>query len=99
MSNYLNAIELFNEVILYGCTGLILVMTDYQNETPEGLTAKEIDFAYDSKQNKIGLAYIIMASITIITTIGGIIINFLIYVRTKLKEKCLNKAIKEEIDL
>jgi hypothetical protein len=29
VSNYLNAIEIFNEVILYGCTGLIWGMTDY----------------------------------------------------------------------
>jgi hypothetical protein len=29
VSNYLNGIEIFNEVILYGCTGLIWGMTDY----------------------------------------------------------------------
>ena len=29
VSNYLNSIEIFNEVILYGCTGLIWGMTDY----------------------------------------------------------------------
>ena len=29
VSRYLNAIEIFNEVILYGCTGLIWGMTDY----------------------------------------------------------------------
>jgi hypothetical protein len=29
VSRYLNAIEIFNEVILYGCTGLIWGMTEY----------------------------------------------------------------------
>ncbi len=28
-TTYLNFIEIFNEVILYGCTGLIAGMTDY----------------------------------------------------------------------
>jgi len=31
VSNYLNSIEIFNEIILYGCTGLIWGMTDYQS--------------------------------------------------------------------
>ena len=38
VSNYLNIIEIFNEVILYGCTGLIWGMTDYNSENPEGVT-------------------------------------------------------------
>ncbi len=29
VSKYLNAIEIINEVLLYGCTGLIWGMTDY----------------------------------------------------------------------
>jgi hypothetical protein len=51
VSNYLNAIEIFNEVILYGCTGLIWGMTDYQGEKPPGLTSEQINAAYNSKQN------------------------------------------------
>jgi hypothetical protein len=88
VSNYLNAIEIFNEVVLYGCTGLIWGMTDYQGGVPSGSTSEQINAAYNSKQNQIGWAYIIMASTTIVTTIGGIIINCLILIRTKLKEKC-----------
>jgi hypothetical protein len=33
VSNYLNFIEIFNELILYGCTVLTAAMTDYQPET------------------------------------------------------------------
>jgi hypothetical protein len=84
VSSYLNAIEIFNEVILYGCTGLIWGMTDYQGDRPPGLTSEEINAAYNSKQNQIGWAYIIMASTTIITTVGGIIINCLILITRKL---------------
>jgi hypothetical protein len=84
VSNYLNAIEIFNEVILYGCTGLIWGMTDYQGDMPTGLTSEEINAAYNSKQNQIGWAYIIMASTTIIMTVGGIIINCLILITRKL---------------
>jgi hypothetical protein len=51
VSNYLNAIEIFNEVILYGCTGLIWGMTDYQGDWSIGLTTEEINAAYNSKQN------------------------------------------------
>jgi hypothetical protein len=29
VTKYLNFIEIFNEIILYGCTGLIIGMTDY----------------------------------------------------------------------
>ena len=29
VTKYFNFIEIFNEVILYGCTGLIIGMTDY----------------------------------------------------------------------
>jgi hypothetical protein len=29
VTKYLNFIEIFNEVVLYGCTGLIIGMTDY----------------------------------------------------------------------
>jgi hypothetical protein len=99
VSNYLNAIEIFNEVVLYGCTGLIWGMTDYQGGVPPGSTSEQINATYNSKQNQIGWAYIIMASTTIVTTIGGIIINCLILIRTKLKEKCQNKnkAVKEPI--
>jgi hypothetical protein len=100
VSNYLNAIEIFNEVILYGCTGLIWGMSDYQGGVPSGFTYEQINAAYNSKQNQIGWAYIIMASTTIVTTIGGMIINCLILIRTKLKEKCQNKnkAVKEPIE-
>jgi hypothetical protein len=84
VSNYLNAIEIFNEVILYGCTGLIWGMTEYQGDNPPGLTSEEINNAYNSKQNQIGWAYIIMASTTIIMTVGGIIINCLILITRKL---------------
>ena len=99
VSNYLNAIEIFNEVILYGCTGLIWGMSDYQGDWPPGFTAEQIKVANNSKQNQIGWAYIILASTTIVTTIGGIIINFLILIRTKLIGKCKNnkKAVKEPI--
>lgn len=38
-----------------------------------------------------------MASTTIVTAIGGVAINFLMYLRTKLKGKCYNKAVKEPI--
>lgn len=38
-----------------------------------------------------------MASLTIVTAIGGVIVNFLILIRTKIKEKCSNKAFKEPI--
>ena len=86
-SNYFNAIEIFNEVILYACTGLIWGMTDYQGDWPTGFTSEQINAANNSKQNKIGWAYIIMASTTILMTIGGIIINILLILRTKLQEK------------
>jgi hypothetical protein len=41
-----------------------------------------------------------MASTTIVMTMGGIIINGLIIIKTKLKEKCKNnkKAAKEPIE-
>jgi hypothetical protein len=38
ISNYLNYIEIFNEVVLYGCTGLIVGMTDYQPEREVGVS-------------------------------------------------------------
>jgi hypothetical protein len=88
VTNYLNIIEIFNEVTLYACTGLIWGMTDYQGDLPPRLTSEQINAAYSSKQNKIGWAYIILASTTIVLTIGGIIINCLIFIRTKLKETC-----------
>jgi hypothetical protein len=37
-SNYLNFIEVFNELILYCCTGLVAGMTDYQPERETGIT-------------------------------------------------------------
>jgi hypothetical protein len=49
VSNYLNSIELFNEVILYGCTGLIWGMTDYQGDNLPGVTSEQINSAYNSK--------------------------------------------------
>ena len=49
MSTYLNSIEIFNELILYGCTGLIWGMTDYQSENSEGLTQTQITDAYNIK--------------------------------------------------
>jgi hypothetical protein len=51
VSNYLNSIEIFNEIILYGCTGLIWGMTDYQSEMPAGVSEEKINTQYDSKQN------------------------------------------------
>ena len=88
VSCYLNFIEIFNEVILYGCTGLIWGMTDYQGDRLDGLTSEQMNAAYNSKQNQIGWAYIIMASTTIVMAIGGVIISSLISIITKLKEKC-----------
>ena len=88
ITNYLNFIEIFNEVILYGCTGLIWGMTDYQGDVSPAITSEQFNAAYNSKQNRIGWGYIIMASLTIVMTIGGIIINFLILIRTKLIGKC-----------
>lgn len=85
VSSYLNTIEIFNEVILYGCTGLIWGMTDYQSEKPLGKTAEQINSEYNSKQEHIGWAYIIMGSLTIAVTIGGIIINFLGMIKDKIK--------------
>jgi hypothetical protein len=38
ISNYLNYIEIFNEVVLYGCTGLIVGMTDYQPDREVGVS-------------------------------------------------------------
>ena len=51
VTSYLNFIEIFNEVILYGCTGLIWGMTDYQGDVPAGITTEQFKAAYDSKQN------------------------------------------------
>ena len=42
VSTYLNTIEIFNELILYGCTGLVWGMTDYQVERPSDLTQEQI---------------------------------------------------------
>ncbi len=74
-------------------------MTDYQGNVSPGSTSEQINAAYDSKQDQIGWAYIIMASLTIVTTVGGIIINCIILIRTKVLEKCQNKnkAVKEPI--
>jgi hypothetical protein len=36
VSNYFNYIEIFNEVILYGCTGLIWGMSDYKWNIAQG---------------------------------------------------------------
>jgi hypothetical protein len=88
VSSYLNVIEIFNEVILYGCTGLAWGMTDYQGDRPPGVTSEQTIAAYNSKQNQIGWAYIIMASTTIVTTVVGIIINCLILIKNKYKAKC-----------
>ena len=84
VSSYLNFIEIFNEVILYGCTGLIWGMTDYSTETPAGVTAEQTNIAYNSKQNQIGWAYIKMANLTIAATIGGIIANIFATVKNKI---------------
>jgi hypothetical protein len=51
VSNYLNAIEIFNEVILYGCTGLIWGMTDYQTESSPEISSEQYKASYDIKQN------------------------------------------------
>ena len=40
VSLQLNAIEIINEVILYGCTTLICGMTEYQSEPSEGMSEK-----------------------------------------------------------
>jgi hypothetical protein len=88
VTNYLNRIEIFNEVILYACTGLIWGMTDCQSEREAGVTSEQFNAAYSSKQNRIGWAYITLASTTIVMTIGGILINFLLLIRTKLVGKC-----------
>jgi Gpi18-like mannosyltransferase len=37
-SNYLNFMEVFNEIILYCCTGLVVGMTDYQPERVTEIT-------------------------------------------------------------
>ncbi len=37
-SNYLNFIEVFNELILYCCTGLIACMTDFQSDREAGIS-------------------------------------------------------------
>ena len=72
-------------------------MTDYQGETPHGVTSEQIKAAYNSKQDQIGWAYIIMASTTIVTTLGGMIVNIIIVIREKLKGKCNKKVVKEPI--
>ncbi len=59
-------------------------MTDYQSEKPIGTTSEQINYAYNSKQEQIGWAYIIMGSLTITVTIGGIIINFLGIIKDKI---------------
>ena len=38
VTKYLNFIEIFNEVVLYSCSGLIIGMTDYQIERPVGVS-------------------------------------------------------------
>ena len=38
VTTYLNFIEIFNELLLYGCTGLIAAMTDYTPERDPGVT-------------------------------------------------------------
>ena len=89
VTKYFNFIEIFNEVVLYGCTGLIIGMTDYQIERPKGVSEAEFAISVKSKQNQIGWAYIIMACVTIVTTIFGILFNVL----TILAQKC--KALQE----
>ena len=59
-------------------------MTDYQSEKPIGKTSEQINSEYNSKQEQIGWAYIIMGSLTIAATIGGIIINFLGMIKDKI---------------
>ena len=51
VSSYLNGIEIFNEVILYGCTGLIWGMTNYKGDMPAGFSPEQFNAAYNSKQN------------------------------------------------
>jgi len=50
-SKYLNFIEIFNELILYGCTGLIVGMSDYQNERQEDTTDEKFSIMFKDKQN------------------------------------------------
>ena len=38
ISNYLNYIEIFNEIVLYGCSGVIAGMTDYQPNREPGVS-------------------------------------------------------------
>ncbi len=78
-TTYLNFIEIFNEVVLYGCTGLIAGMTDYTPDREAGVTDSQFKESYADKQNKIGLAYIVMACITIVVTFGGILFGMLYF--------------------
>ena len=77
VSSYLNFIEIFNELILYGCTGLIAGMTDYQPERALGITDSQLKDQYDDKQNIIGLAYIVLSSMTIGATFLGVLFSAL----------------------
>ncbi len=91
VSNYLNFIEIFNELVLYGCTGLIAGMTDYTPDREAGVTESQFKESYADKQNKIGLAYIVMSCLTIAVTFGGILFGVLQSAYYKLKKWRLSK--------
>lgn len=99
VSSYLNFIEIFNEVILYGCTNLIAGMTDYTPDREIGVTDTQFTKSYNDKQNQIGLAYIVLACITIAVTFGGIIFSALYTSFLKAKRWFLRrKSIKAPLD-
>lgn len=49
VSTYLNFIEIFNEVVLYGCTALIAGMTDYTQERDPGVTDAQFTKIHNDK--------------------------------------------------
>ncbi len=85
VSNYLNKIEIFNELILYICTGMIVGMSDYQPDK-FSMTDSQYLESYNAKQNSIGIAYIVFSSLTIVATIGGILLSGLQVLYHKIKK-------------
>jgi hypothetical protein len=51
VSSYLNNIEIFNELVLYICTGMIAGMTDYQPDRKIEMTDKQYMESYNDKQS------------------------------------------------
>ena len=93
-TKFLNFIEIFNELVLYGCTGLIAGMTDYQIDKQEGMSDEEFTGMQNDKQNKVGWAYIILSCLTIGMTLLTIIFNLLVVLRNKIIE-CQKKKKSE----